>query len=229
MPNLHTSITLPAKSGMPEDDVVNTFSFFVPGEAVTQDFIDIEDAVMAFYNDIHAPAIQSLGRQLGPQIDRTKKPIFRHYDVTDHLTGDPAGSPVRMVNAPRFIEASAPSNGLPAEVSICLSYGADMGDDVEFGLGGTRPRSRDRGRLYIGPLYTNVLQDNGNGRVSLNSATQQAILQAGAYLMQHPIVKWFVWSRAGATMKEVTRVWVDDEFDTQRRRGQKAVVRTMVP
>lgn len=229
MGNLHTTITLPPKSGLPEDEVVNTFNFTVPGPVTDFDMPAIEDAVMAFYNDVHAPAVQSLGRQLGPQISRTTKPIFRHYDVGAVLAGGPMGSPIRMADAPRFIEASAPSNGCPGEVAVALSYAADFDADVEFGAGGSRPRSRDRGRIFIGPLYTAVLQDNGNGRVSVNSATMTAILQAGDYLRGHPTVNWAVWSRAAAAMKTVSKVWVDDAFDTQRRRGQKAVIRQTLP
>lgn len=229
MANVHTTITLPAKSGLPEDDVVNTFNFQITGIFGDFDLPDIEDKIMSFYNDTFPPAVQSVGRQLGPQISRTIKPIFRHYDVTGHLTGAPAGSPVRMAAAPRFIEASAPSNGLPGEVAICLSFSGDLGTDVEFGPGGTRPRSRDRGRLYIGPLYTNVLQDNGNGRVSVNSATMTALLRAGEFLMGNPDVRWQVWSRAAGVMKQVTRVWVDDAFDTQRRRGQGPLIRQTLP
>lgn len=118
------------------------------------------------------------------------------------------------------IPGSDPSNGLPSEVAICCSFFA----------GRNLPRSR--GRIYFGPLTTGTATADGDPRIKvaptipLMLVGQMAKLQADSQVSGEGRPKWCVLSQADAELKEVTAGWVDDAFDTQRRRGEEAKNRT---
>lgn len=229
MGNVHTTITFESKSGLPEDRVVNSWSFITPLAPVDFDLLNIESALQAFYNTIPTPAASAVCSWMSNSLSRTVKPTYRHYDVSGALTGAPAGSPVRTALAATTLGATGSTTGLPAEVAAVLSFQAQYGTDVEFGPG-TRPRARDRGRVYIGPLTSGVLNSDGTtARVSLISTAQTAIAEAGRHLIEDTGTEWAVWSRAAGVMKPVSSVWVDDAFDTQRRRGQAPLSRLVRP
>lgn len=217
----HVTVTFEHKSLMPRDRVVNTFCFLTAGDFVDPlEFSDIEEAIRAFYNDVHAPAGRSIASYISPSMSRTANPIIRHYDVTNDLGGTPAGSPVSEINMPN-LGMNVSAGALPAEVSVCLSFNAAYGVDVEFAPG-ARPRARDRGRLYIGPLGLDAVDTSAAPPRAIPSAgLLDAVLQGGAFLRSNANVDWRVWSRRAASTKTVVSVSVDDAFDTQRRRGER--------
>lgn len=222
----HVTVTFSHKNGLARDSVVNSFTFRTPG-----DFIDpadagfIEAALTSFYNDVHAPGSASLTSKFGVSMSRTMEPVIRHYDVTNDLTGTPAGSPLFMGLLDN-IDTNVSANGLPNEMALCLTSAADFGADVEF-LPGSRPRARDRGRVYLGPWNTDSIESSGPGSATVPApGTINAIVGAGQFLMDDPDTEWVVWSRRNGSVKPVTRAWCDNAWDVQRRRGERPTAKT---
>lgn len=108
---------------------------------------------------------------------------------------------------------TTPNTGLPREIALCLSYYT------------TYNRPRYRGRLYIpGAWITStpgLRPTSTQMQVPINFAKEvlsKALPSA---------TNWIVWSTTERTGKGgVTDVWVDDEWDTVRKRGLKGTTRT---
>jgi hypothetical protein len=200
----HITVNFPHHSGLARDQVVNTWTFAAEADLDAGMLTTLESALTDFYNgNTVAGTGLSVANFIGPTMSRTIAPTFKHYDLDGHLNGTAVGSPVR-VQPMALLGAGNGGTGLPAEVSCCLSSHADFGTDAEFGPGGlSRPRARDRGRVYT-------------------------LIDAGRRLFSFPSLpaSWVVWSRKAAAVKNVVAISVDDAFDTQRRRGERPNVRT---
>jgi hypothetical protein len=119
------------------------------------------------------------------------------------------------------LSSTTGTNTLPQEVSICLSF---QGARVS----GT-PQARRRGRLYLGPLAS-VSNDNTTGRPStlLQTNVKNAASAFRATSLSDLTWAWVVIHAAGLpgmAATDITDGWVDDAFDTQRRRGNSASLR----
>lgn len=221
-------VTLNKKSMIPKDAVQNRFAFTtgtVP--ASVAELAEISSLIDNFYN-----AAQSTGVGVTHWMASSLNPAnnshsIDFYDLTGHLNGTSHGSPFRTEP---FTLAGLPANeGLPDECAICISYHSDFGVDRES-VGNTRPKARDRGRMYIGPLAT--------GCVSIPDPNKEAVVtpnclstmrDAMSTLVVNPnLVTWCLWSRADAALKPVVGGFVDNAFDVQRRRGNAASNRLVV-
>lgn len=224
MPTIHSTVTLPHRSGLARDNVINSFTFDTNDPADATIFDEIRDALEEFYTATSDVVLVAVGRYINSSISRSSAPIVRMYDVSAHLGGGPAGSPVGTRAFSAALPNSATETGLPNECAICLTMAADFGSDVEFGPG-TRPRARDRARVYIGPLNGTAAQTTlGITKPDVDCRTN--IAESGARLARRlSTANVVVWSRAAASTKPVTHVWVDDAFDTQRRRGERPTSR----
>jgi len=213
------------KSGLVEDQVINAFAFDTLAAAPSGGTLDdITTALQSFYNDDTGGMDNSLATYLAPCISRAELPVVKHYVLDGNLDGSAHGSPVR-IDEFTSLDATGAATGLPAEVACCLSFHGSFGTDPEFGPG-TRPRSRDRGRIYFGPLITGVsITDGTTGRVVPAGTFIADLIIAGQRLRDDADTHWSVWSRADAALKLVTQVSVDDAWDTQRRRGETATQR----
>lgn len=108
---------------------------------------------------------------------------------------------------------------LPPEVALCLSFQAARVSGV--------PQSRRRGRIYL-PFF----DETGNGTdgrpasgvVSSTVTAAQAFLDASD---ASATWAWNVWSTVNGSPSIVANGWVDNEWDTQRRRGRPATSRTV--
>ena len=97
----------------------------------------------------------------------------------------------------------------PGEVAVCLSY-ATVDDP-------SASTPRRRGRIYIGPLAGGQLQ-GPRPPAGLNNA----VLDLGEDLAQiggGVGVTWMMYSRTDNVTAKIEVIWVDDAWDTQRRRG----------
>jgi len=107
--------------------------------------------------------------------------------------------------------------GLPSEVALCLSF---QGQRVSGS-----PQARRRGRVYIGPCTQSI---NSSARPSSGARGQLA--SAAVTLTSNlkaisNISLLGVWSHANNLAVEIEDGWVDDVWDTQRRRGVQRVSR----
>lgn len=226
MASLLAEVVLPHKSGIPSDNVVNTFAFTTPSVGIVDTEVDaVTDSLVTFYSTAPAGG-DSIASMIGNQISRTALVNINVYDLTGHLDGSPHGSPILIQSfaLPAHVGAGP---DLPAEIAVCLSFRAEYATDVEFAPG-ARPRARDRGRIYLGPLGTGMLtQDGTTGRVFVNATQRISMRDKMRELRDAAGHAWSVWSRKNAILEPVSAVWVDDAFDIQRRRGEKAVARTL--
>lgn len=105
----------------------------------------------------------------------------------------------------------------PGEVAICLSYSAVDDPDAST--------ARRRGRIYVGPLLAAQV---GQRRVSDVQAA--AVLDFGEDLASVGFASnttWLLYSRTDTQTAKIESIWVDDAWDTQRRRGLAPSKRTV--
>jgi hypothetical protein len=98
----------------------------------------------------------------------------------------------------------------PREVALCLSFYAEQNIP------------RKRGRIYVpaGALGGSVALRPTTAQMNILLAMGQAFADLGG-----PDVSWNVHSQRSGEDHEVSNIWVDDEWDTQRRRGFRATTR----
>lgn len=217
------------RNGIPRDTIVNTFTFAVDALS-SMAVVDaaLGDDIVAFYNTPNTT--QKVAWYMNYCIDRgTNLSKIKWYNLDGHLDGTPHGSPAH-IRLWTLDNAGGALGHMPAEVAACLSFNSDYGTDPEES-GGTRPRARDRGRVYI-PVNAGALGEiTGFGnleflpafRVDLTVAAKRLHDQANA---EAPAASWCVWSRKNAQIHEAVQAWVDNAPDIQRRRGFKPTVRT---
>lgn len=212
------------KSGLPVDSVVNTFYFEsqLPNEEVnTTAATLLAGLVLAFYDEPATGAAFSLNDMIGETSMGPARHTIKVYDM-----GEPEP------RAPVY--ATTTSNGavnnavlpMPAEVCLCLSYRAAL-------VSGTNPAHR-RGRIFLGPLSAAIAEPDANGHIRPAVSMREAMCLAGRQLsIDADAVTWnWVVRHAPAgnpgaiSHAEIEHCWVDDAFDTQRRRGPAPVART---
>lgn len=210
-------VTLPYFTAIPEDVVVNTWHFDSvasdPGEGPYSALRDLlEDFYRTAYSDVN-------GLKFAPWL-RPALNIVQIYRLSDP-------SP----RAPRW-EGSMPIGDLtsagtanaPPETAICLSYQADV-------VAGT-PQARRRGRIFLGGFAEPMFAGTTTSFPSIGSGARTQISDAAEALLLAALPAgwtWVVHSRTIAGDSPVTNGWVDDEPDTQRRRGRAPLSRTTWP
>lgn len=105
---------------------------------------------------------------------------------------------------------AAPATGVPREITMCLSYYSNFN------------RPSFRGRLYL--PYTLI---GGVAGTRPSTAQQQAVLDFSDVLTQGLPAghRWVVWSKKNHQANDVTHIWCDNEWDTQRSRGMRGDAR----
>jgi hypothetical protein len=214
---LRATVTLKSDTGFFRDAVVNTFHFDKGGTGVATDAQKdfVANALISFYNDVHGTGSNQIRWYLSSTLDNSTDAAFvKVYDMGDAHPRQPKIYPFTL-------GASAGSDeGNPLETALCLSFNSVF-----------KPTRRGRGRIYLGPLHSNtVLLEAPN--IGVNPATILAIQHGARFLMDLDngtppnYSTWSVYSRADNNMYPITQAFVDNEFDTQRRRGHRATVRS---
>lgn len=185
-------------SGLPEDVFVNTWHFTTgPGGGSRQ---DAEASIVGHLDDFYGGGTGANVLSNYIAGSGTEEVRYRIYDLADATPREPS-----------IYEAgwgpAGPGDTLPEEVALCISFYKD------------RNLPRNRGRLYIGPISETA---NNDGRPS--AGIRGALVQAGRRVIeasQDPSssAAWAVYSTVDGDAKEVTQGWVDNAWDTQRRRG----------
>lgn len=230
-------VTLPHTSGLPRDNANQDFSFLAANTAdATLD--GIAASIVSFYNTDNG-AGEAIAFYIGTQISRAASAArIDFYAIPDAaLDGIGAvGSPVHTV--PFTLGASGGSNGLPDEVAVKITVLADGWDTVSETQANPapppatiRPRSRYRGGFYLGPLDSNA--KSTTAFVSPRPSTELiADLDAAIFrFMDERGGDFAVWSRADAVFRLVApdgNIWVDNAFDTIRKRGVAPTTRTVL-
>lgn len=130
---------------------------------------------------------------------------IQRYRVKMYDRGDAIPRPVV---AEKTAARTGGAAGGPREVALCLSFYAE------------RNLPRQRGRIYLGPLQSGL-----GARPILQTMNFALDLAEGIAGIGGVDVDWQVFSPTDQQGRSVTAAWVDDEWDTQRRRGRKSTQR----
>lgn len=188
---------LPWDSGLPEDVTVNVWHVDATGG-------DPQAAIITFYESIdeHLSNIVQAGSN--------------QCSLTTYALDDP--EPRQPVAEHFFSLPGASGTPMAPEVALCLSFSANL-------VSGSPP-ARRRGRVYLGPLDSGVIDTSGRPATSVTdsiAAAGQALLDASDASL---VWSWVVYSPTDDLGRIVTHGWVDNEFDTQRSRGRIATARS---
>lgn len=227
MAHRRVTVTIPSTTGVPRDAVQNTFHFTTPTSSdlpsTTAELESIRDAIVDFYDGLHdlepyLPGGGSLRLSLvfhGVTLVPTL--TIRIYRCETEIAV--GASPEPIISYTVSITAfSSAFTALPTEAAICLSFRGTTDTGI--------PIARQRGRVFLGPLSANVATTDA-GHVVVNTGVRATLAAAGAALRAWATagVNWVVWSHTELSAFPVAAGWVDNAFDTQRRRGTDATQR----
>lgn len=203
-------------SMLPRDVAVNTFHFTGPGEDAEDDALSISAKVITFFNSTPPPAANPTAYWLSPYLSRgAAASSVAVYDIGQPKPRVPIGTFFYQLGA------AANTTSLPLEVSVVNSVSGAPQSGV--------PAARRRGRQFIGPLTTAAV-DAGSASVppSIHGDMRTTLIRASERMAEDESADtlWCVWSRVNQSMVRITRGWVDDDPDTQRRRGLRTTNRT---
>lgn len=137
-------------------------------------------------------------------------------ELTSYLRTDPEPRPPVLTTMANL----SPLGGapLPTEVSLVMSFQGDRMAGV--------PQARRRGRVYL--PFMGEDDNHTDGRPTTAQVTMVA--NAGDALLTASTAAtdwtWLVYSAVEPGYTIITNGWVDNEWDTQRRRGRPATIRT---
>lgn len=201
---LRTIVTIPTDTAIPSDTISNTWHWMTGSPWVAGDLTTINGWLTTFY--------QVLDAYLTPTLQNTAD--IRHYDLGDAEPRVPIGSSTIALTIPG-------TSNIPEEVALCLSFQGAKTSGVN--------QARRRGRLYLGPFSNGILGASSAGNRPLASAVTAIVAGAQSLLtasVGSTTPKWAVYSPSNASAVEVRNGWVDNAFDTQRRRGIDPTSRT---
>lgn len=208
--------TLQGVSALPTDRYVNTFYF--------QRFTEPDTAAIAElvskFGLLHSTMMTVPPKRLSEYWSQPALASAGHrlkvYDLSDPEPRKP------IYDTETSLPGMVATAGLPAEVCVCCSYEAPPTSGL--------PQARRRGRFFFGPLNTAASDSTGNVRPAL--ALQQVLTQAVANMAAQTKLAGWTWVVFSPTNglevlshPAVSRAWVDNAFDTQRRRGPRPTTR----
>ena len=191
-------VTLETTSGVPENRIVNTWHFD-DGESGTSAFLGQLETFYKAIVTLYPSYITQSGH--GMKVYRVSDPVPRApiADTTWAFTGAPTGG------------------SIPLECCMVLSYQAEQVSGV--------PQPRRRGRVYLGPMKSTGFEADGRLAAALMTVVRNAADALLDASKASATWKWSTHSRVLATGDEVLSGWIDNEPDTQRRRGREATSR----
>lgn len=205
-------VRIPHRSLIGANDVVNTFNFTGIDNVEDQATVAL-GLIKVFYNDLtdlQTSAVKNyLSGELNPAGTRIKI-----YDASDPEPRVPILDESLGVTGP----SPASTTNLPGEVAVGLSYTAAITSGV--------PAARRRGRIYLGPLNAGATEGVANAPQRPSSVFMLNLSRAAKGLSDGPIgTRWAVYSRRDDAFRPIVAGYVDNAFDTQRRRGVDATAR----
>jgi hypothetical protein len=217
---------MPYKSGVPRDESVNVMHIVTDGltPPTPGDFPIWATWFANLFNEDVTGMAHTLQSYLSSFIDTPNCRV----DVTSVTSFDPAVA--TYVPIASFVHPMVPSGGesLPLENAITISLRGTTpvpGGGVAF----PTQAARRRGRLYFGPLTVATVANESDERpiVKLEVLTDIALrmtawlgedLTAASDSASTPFGP-VVWSRKGVGASVITNGYVNNEWDSQRRRG----------
>lgn len=202
MGTIRAQVILHTDDNTPANYITNSLAFVSPGTFA--DFTGLTGVIKDFYDDITAAYLSSELAQNGHEI--------KYYD----LPGTPPNYPIEEDT---FNLAANPSGSpLPQECAIVLSFQGVRTPGF--------PQSRRRGRIYLGTWGASA-NTSGRPTAALVTiiATAATTFKTAVAALADPI-DWAIWSVADQAPVAVDNGWIDNVWDTQRRRGLLETSRT---
>lgn len=205
MPTILAQISMEADTQLPEDVTINTLHFV--GSSAVGDLPALDAQVEAFYTDIETFLSATL----------TGNVTARYYDLAD-----PEPRVPRFMNTWTITPNTA---SLPREVAVCLSFKSPtLSGDIA---------ARRRNRIFIGPLagiatHTSLYDSDLRPSTAMIDALLDAAQQL-QFAASSELYNWITYSQVEAAGGGVTEFWIDNAFDTMRKRGRAATTRTTRP
>lgn len=198
-------VTLHRDGLLPEDEIQNRFHFeSATSPASGAELISIVNRVYAQY----AAILPSMSVVLNG--DTT----FTCYDMDDV----PPRVPVFTTTG---VNVAPGTTGFPSEVAVTMSFQATP-------ISGT-PQARRRNRVFLGPLATALASTISVADVRVSATLLALVDTFGTNLLaaNDASAIWVVRSELTGDTAPVANGWVDNAFDTQRRRGADATTRSV--
>lgn len=207
MPLIRTIVTLPYFTGIPDDAATNTLYHLTPeGTTVAASTLAVQARLQSFYQ-----AIDDIISKVVVSPIRTKM-----YNMADPEPRLPVASNVIAITT------TPAATNLPEEVALCLSFQATP-------ISGASQASR-RGRIFIGPLSSQCITNPTGQAFPTTTPGARTLITNAARAMADTTVNvatWVVYSPTTGQAHPVSNGWLDVQFDTQRRRGNKVVGRDL--
>lgn len=207
MPLYRSIVNLPAFTGAPEDAATNTLYFVTPDG--TTDAVSVT-AINARLNTFYGAIGGIFSKVL------VSPGTVKHYAMADPTPRIPVGT------GSVSWTASPTGQNLPEEVAMCLSFKA-------ANVSGAN-EARRRGRIFLGPLNVNcTAQSTGAAWTIWQSSTRTLVANAAA-AMANPatnLATWVQYSETDGQFHFIAGGWIDQQPDTQRRRGHRLAGRTL--
>lgn len=148
---------------------------------------------------------------------------YRVYDLGNPPPRDPI-----IVTPQVALPPFSAADPLPEEVAVVLSLqGQNIGWDAQaVGSITPVPRKTRRGRLFLGPWGIAVMQSGTQGARVLPLLRDTIVDRANNIINSTENMSWDIISPTRLLSTKVIGGYVDNAFDTQRRRGKKETERT---
>lgn len=201
-------VMIPRNTNLPEDVVVNTFHFVRNGTAEGAFLDEVDNLIEAAYTEWR--------NVLGNNAVLTGL-TWKYYDLSDP-------EPRAPVSTRGTTAITNPTDDpLPSECAAVVTWKAAAVSGV--------PSGRLQGRTYIGPLDRST--QSASDRDRLDSSAYNALALGAEALITSTVLDFdeglAVYSRADDAARLVTNGWVDNAYDTQRRRGKAPTARLVFP
>lgn len=156
--------------------------------------------------DVFATAVLTAWKNLMPALFQTScQHMCKLYDAQGTVPNYPITT---VMQNPGVVQPSVTNR----DVAVCLSYFS------------TYNRPRLRGRLYVPCTLVSITPSAAS--VSSTDRAKVLALGAGLAAVGGTDANWGVWSRVGQAFHPTTDVYVDDAWDSQRRRGKRPAARS---
>jgi hypothetical protein len=228
---IRCAVQLPYIDGIPSDVSEMVYHFSAPTESDPAAVCaDINTAFTNIYNDAQEGMAGPLGQALSRVVDRTKC-LTAFWSATDGTVRH--FEPLPSIELP-VAAADTGSYDMPLQVALCCSFSGPVAYNTD-GTVADVSAGRKRGRIFFGPLIGETAVNSDSGYPIPQTTFINTLSAAHAYLqsLSGSDHTWGVLGRPHtsnssdphtrvAVFTPITAGWVDNRWDTQRRREVKA-------
>lgn len=214
MPIIRAQVRFQGRTGLPEDQFVNTLHFETSSEGPGAVSVALTEALRTFYDVLPVGGALPLSNRYSSFVNVPVQ--VRFYNLSDPEPRVPVVTTFSLAN-----RQLAPTN-LPEEVAVCASFSS-----------APPITPSTRGRIYLGPLISQAFDSGAaDTRCRVAAAFIADIAKSCERLVAQSDTanaNWCVYSPKTGLSTHVARGHVDNAPDTQRRRGPDALTRVIWP